>query len=157
MTKRGVQLDIVTARNRDQPCYKTHLNSYLFDRLQKNGAKVSEEPFKYLHMKAIEVDDGRIMTLGSFNQDHWSFYCNNEANMFINSGSDKPDYKAHQQFVQVFNRLRQECRPVDFTEKFEPVGYIENTFWQLVLNVSHWVANNRLVPPSVGKGSGQSN
>ena len=83
MTKRNVSLEIVTARNRDQPCYKTHLNSYLFDRLKKNGAKVTEEPFKYLHMKAIEIDDGRMMTLGSFNQDHWSFYCNNEANMFV--------------------------------------------------------------------------
>jgi len=44
---------------------------------------VKEEPFKYLHMKAIEVDDGKIMTLGSFNQDHWSFYCNNEANILL--------------------------------------------------------------------------
>ena len=67
MVKRGVSLEIVTARNRDQPCYKTLLNSYLFQRLEAKGAKVTEEPFKYLHMKAIEVDEGRRMTLGSFN------------------------------------------------------------------------------------------
>ena len=66
--------------------------------------------------------------------------------MFIKNNSQTPfDYKAHQQFAKVFNRLKEECRPVDFTEDFAtgPVGYIENTFWQLVLNVSHWVANNR--------------
>ena len=52
--------------------------------------------------------------------------------------------KAHKQFMQIFNKLQAECRPVDFSEAYgTPVGYIENTFWQLVLNVSHWVANNR--------------
>lgn len=65
--KRNVKVEIITARNRDQPCYKTHLNSYLFQRLADKGAIVQEEPFKYLHMKAIEVDDGKVMTLGSFN------------------------------------------------------------------------------------------
>lgn len=149
MQKRGVSVDIVTARNRDQPCYKTHLNSYLFDRLRQSGATVTEEPFKYLHMKAVEIDDGRVMTIGSFNQDHWSFYCNNEANMFIErkgqsaAASHCVDLKAHRQFMQVFNKLKAECRPVDFNESFSPAGYIENTFWQLVLNVSHLVANNR--------------
>ena len=90
---------------------------------------MSEEPFKYLHMKAIEVDDGRMMTLGSFNQDHWSFYCNNEANMFVKQMAPKIDYKAHRQFTEVFHRLREESRPVDWTERFTPCGYIENTFW----------------------------
>lgn len=67
MTERGVEVEIISARNRDQPCYKNFLNSVLFDKLQKNGAKVYEEPYKYLHMKAIEVDDGEKMTVGSFN------------------------------------------------------------------------------------------
>ena len=103
MEKRGVKLEIITARNRDQPCYKTFLNSYLFKRLHLKGAIVSEEPFKYLHMKAIEVDDGKIMTLGSFNQDHWSFYCNNEANILLQKNStlanEAARFKAHQQFI----------------------------------------------------------
>jgi phosphatidylserine/phosphatidylglycerophosphate/cardiolipin synthase-like enzyme len=94
-------------------------------------------------MKAVEIDDGKMMTLGSFNQDHWSFYCNNEANIFVKRKSNIAGYKAHRQFVNVFNRLKEECRPVDFTEAFSPAGYIENTFWQLVLNVSHIIANNR--------------
>ena len=83
MKERNVEVDIITARNRDQPCYKGFLNSYLFSNLHRNGAQVHEEPFKYLHMKAIEVDDGKQMTLGSFNQDHWSFYVNNEANLVL--------------------------------------------------------------------------
>jgi cardiolipin synthase len=103
MEKRGVKLEIITARNRDQPCYKTFLNSYLFKRLHLKGAIVKEEPFKYLHMKAIEVDDGKIMTLGSFNQDHWSFYCNNEANILLQKNStlanEAARFKAHQQFI----------------------------------------------------------
>ena len=90
MEKRGVEVDIVTARNRDQPCYKGFLNSYLFNNLRLKGANVSEEPFKYLHMKAISIDDGKVMTLGSFNQDHWSFYCNNEANIVIKDHTRQP-------------------------------------------------------------------
>ena len=92
MEKRGVEVDIVTARNRDQPCYKGFLNSYLFSNLKLKGAHVREEPFKYLHMKAISVDDGKIMTLGSFNQDHWSFYCNNEANLVITDRTRQPSH-----------------------------------------------------------------
>jgi phosphatidylserine/phosphatidylglycerophosphate/cardiolipin synthase-like enzyme len=80
---RGVKVEIVSARNRDQPAYKSLLNSDLFNKLSKRGAVIYEEPFKFLHMKAISVDDGEQMTLGSFNQDAWSFYCNNEANLFL--------------------------------------------------------------------------
>lgn len=99
MEKRGVKVEIITARNRDQPCYKTFLNSYLFARLHEKGAVVHEEPFKFLHMKAIEVDDGKMMTLGSFNQDHWSFYCNNEANILLQKNKslahEAARFKAH--------------------------------------------------------------
>lgn len=65
--KRNVKVEIITARKRDQPCYKTFKNSDLFERLFQNGAIVHEEPFKYLHMKAVEIDDGKEMTIGSFN------------------------------------------------------------------------------------------
>jgi phosphatidylserine/phosphatidylglycerophosphate/cardiolipin synthase-like enzyme len=51
--------------------------------LESKGAKVYEEPFKFLHMKAIDVDDGKFLTVGSLNADHCSFYCNNEANVLI--------------------------------------------------------------------------
>lgn len=44
---------------------------------------IYEEPFSFLHMKAISVDNSRALTMGSFNQDIWSFYCNNEANLLF--------------------------------------------------------------------------
>ena len=74
MNKRGVKVEIITARNRDQPIYKTFLNSDLFREFLKQDCKVYEEPFKYLHMKAVSVDNGKYLTIGSLNQDHCSFY-----------------------------------------------------------------------------------
>ena len=83
LERRGVKVEIITARMRDQPAYKILLNSDLFAKLRSKGAIIYEEPFKFLHMKAVEVDDGEIMTIGSFNQDHFSFYVNNEANLYL--------------------------------------------------------------------------
>lgn len=67
MDNRGVKVEIVTARIRDQPVYRTFLNADLFEDLRKHGAIVYEEPYKFLHMKALVVDDGKFMTLGSMN------------------------------------------------------------------------------------------
>ena len=142
MKDRNVEVEIITARNRDQPCYKGFLNSYLFSHLHSHGAKVYEEPYKYLHMKSIEIDHGKSMTIGSFNQDHWSFYCNNEANLVLKNNSPN-SYKANQQFIEIFNRLKQECRPVDFNESYSIGGYIENQFWKIVLGASYALGNNR--------------
>jgi phosphatidylserine/phosphatidylglycerophosphate/cardiolipin synthase-like enzyme len=88
-------------------------------------------------MKGICVD-GKVMTIGSFNQDHWSFYCNNEANLLI-----QKDTKAFQQFNRIFAGLQRECRPVDFDEKYSPMEYVENSWWAAVLKVSYWMGNNR--------------
>lgn len=96
-------------------------------------------------MKAVMVDDGKYLTLGSLNQDIWSFYCNNEANILL--VNDKLDTNnptiAYRTFMQVFNNLKRECRPVDPKETFAPMGYIENTFWRIFLGCSYIVAKNR--------------
>ncbi len=115
MEKRGVEVEIVTARIRDQPVYRTFLNADLFKYLKSRGAKVWEEPYKFLHMKAVVVDDGKFITLGSLNQDIWSFYCNNEANiLLINQRHDTNNPTlAYRTFMQVFNNLKRECREVD--------------------------------------------
>ena len=65
--ERKVEVEIITARNRDQPIYKSFLNSDLFSDLMSKGCKVYEEPYKYLHMKAVDIDDGRFVTVGSLN------------------------------------------------------------------------------------------
>jgi len=67
MEKRGVEVEIITARLRDQAVYESFLNSHIFRYLMSHGAKVYEEPYKFLHMKVIEVDEGRFLTMGSLN------------------------------------------------------------------------------------------
>lgn len=67
MEKRGVKVEIVTARIRDQPVYRRFLNSDIFRYLIAHGATVYEEPYKFLHMKAVEVDNGKYITVGSLN------------------------------------------------------------------------------------------
>lgn len=141
--ERGVRVEIISARMRDQVAYKPLLNSDLFAKLRNKGAVIYEEPFKFLHMKAVEVDDGEIMTIGSFNQDHWSFYCNNEANLYLRLQDPSSRFDLHRQFIRVFNNLRRESRPVDFDETYSCGGYIEVTFWKICLGFSHWIANNR--------------
>ena len=141
MENRGVKVEIVTARIRDQPVYRTFLNADLFKNLKSHGAVVYEEPYKFLHMKAVVVDDGKFMTLGSMNQDVWSFYCNNEANILLVNdkvNQNRPTL-AYTTFMQVFNNLKRECRLVDDTYKYEPMGYIENMWWRLFLNCSYIV------------------
>ena len=83
METRNVKVEIITARNRDQPIYSSFLNSDLFYELISWGAMVYEEPYKFLHMKAVDIDNGKFVTIGSLNQDHCSFYQNNEANILI--------------------------------------------------------------------------
>lgn len=144
---RGIEVEIVTARIRDQPVYRTFLNSDLFSRLFKESPniKIYEEPYKYLHMKAVVIDDGRYMTLGSLNQDTWSFYCNNEANVLLvnEQAKDKPDTLAYLTFMKVFNNLKRECRLVDQEERYTPMGKLENMWWRLFLACSYLVARNR--------------
>ena len=96
---RGVQIEVVTSRKRDQPCYGTFLNSDFFGDLLRRGATVCEEPNRYLHMKAYAVDDDYV-SVGSFNQDKWSFYCNNEANVVVQGRG-----KAARDFAALFSKL----------------------------------------------------
>ena len=144
--KRGVEVEIVTARIRDQPVYRTFLNSDIFRFLKdKENTRVYEEPYKFLHMKAVVVDDGKYITLGSFNQDIWSWYCNNEANILLVNEKADPNNPtlAHRTFLQVFNNLKRECRPVDMNEQYSPMGYIENMMWKVCLGCSYFVGRNR--------------
>lgn len=145
--KRGVEVEIITARNRDQPIYKSFLNSDLFSELLKKGVKVYEEPYKFLHMKAVNVDNGRFLTIGSLNQDHCSFYQNNEANVLLTNqkGIKTEEYK---QFEQIYNNLRNECRMVDPSETYGWSSYIENRFWRVSLFAIRWFCLNREIRKS---------
>lgn len=138
--KRGVQVEIITARKRDQPIYQSFLNSDLFGELLKKGVKVYEEPYKYLHMKAVDIDSGRFLTIGSLNQDHCSFYQNNEANVLITGNGKTPEYR---QFEQIYRNLRNESVLVDPKETYQWSSYLENKFWRFTLVMTRWVCMNR--------------
>jgi len=93
-------------------------------------------------MKVIEVDDGRVMSIGSMNQDHWSHYCNNEANVLITAKEGQPR-PAYLQFSKTFERLKKEARIVDPMEEYGTMGYIENQFWKFFLYCSTFVGRHR--------------
>lgn len=142
-----MQVEIVTARIRDQPVYRTFLNADLFRRMNDEcpNLKIWEEPYKFLHMKGIVIDDGKYLTLGSLNQDTWSFYCNNEANVLLvnEKVTDHPETLAYRSFMKVFNNLKRECRPVDFNERYSPMGKLENMWWRFFLSTSYIFASQR--------------
>ena len=150
MEKRNVEVEIITARKRDQPIYKTFLNSDLFSELMKRGAKVYEEPYKYLHMKAVDIDNGRYLTIGSLNQDHCSFYQNNEANVLLSDERNRQngnieDLEYYKEFKLIYNNLKRESRVVDPYEAYSYGSYFENRFWRLSLFIIRWFCANREV------------
>ena len=141
---RNVDVEIISARKRDQPVYSTQLNVDLFSRLLKAGAKVYEEPYKFLHMKAICVDD-KYLSMGSFNQDNTSFYWNNEANLIITRNTEDPKDKRGSipEFMDVFTKLKNEWIPVDIKEKYTTIGYMKAFFWKRMLDIHYFVMRNR--------------
>ena len=96
-------------------------------------------------MKAVVVDDGKYMTLGSFNQDVFSWYCNNEANILVHNKNPDPNNPtlAYMTFMKVFNNLKRECRKVDMNERYTPMGLIENNRWKFFMSTSYLLTRNR--------------
>lgn len=62
--KRGVKVEIVTAKNRDLFAYRHLYNRLLFKDLIGAGCKVYEDPDRYLHMK-LYIVDGKCLTCGT--------------------------------------------------------------------------------------------
>ncbi|CAI2371876.1 unnamed protein product [Moneuplotes crassus] len=140
---RGVDVEIISARKRDQPIYASLLNSDLFSRMIKAGAKVYEEPYKYLHMKALSIDD-KFLTLGSMNQDNTSFYENNEANILIEEKNPHDSSKGvFPSFEKVFTNLKEECNEVDPNERYTWTGGMKAFFWKRCLDLHGIITNNR--------------
>lgn len=142
--KRDVEVEIITARKRDQPIYSSLLNADLFKRLLACGAKVYEEPYKYLHMKALAVD-GEYLSIGSFNQDNTSFYCNNEANVLVKRNTTTQNLQdgCMPSFERIFNKLKCECIEVRKEEHYTTFGQIKANFWKYMFEVHYFVMHNR--------------
>ena len=86
-TQRGIQADIITAGKKDQPVFKSFFNYMLFQKLIREGVNVFETTERMLHSK-VYLYDGKYMTLGSMNNDRWSWKINNEVNISINDERD---------------------------------------------------------------------
>lgn len=62
--KRGVKVELITARRRDIPCYKDLRNDHILHDMILSGMKVYEVREKYLHMKGL-VFDNESLTFGT--------------------------------------------------------------------------------------------
>lgn len=109
--KRGVRVEIITAKKRDQLSYKYFLNEILFEKLLQNGATVYEFLDKSFHMKAYYIDN-KMLNLGSFNNDITSFYCNNEANYLIRKNSQND--KIFMEFNKMIENIKKNCQKVNY-------------------------------------------
>ena len=58
--KRGVHVELITAKNRDIPCYKDLKNDHILHELIAEGVNVYEIREKYLHMKGLLFDDDHL-------------------------------------------------------------------------------------------------
>jgi len=97
-------------------------------------------------MKSVDVDNGKYLTIGSLNQDHCSFYQNNEANVLLSAkpSQDKSMYQVYQQkYNQIYKNLRDESRLVDPNEGHNASTYIENKFWTFALFMIKWTLSQR--------------
>ena len=112
--KRGVKVEIITAKKRDQLSYRYFLNEILFEKLLQNGATVYEFLDKSFHMKAYAVDN-KIINLGSFNNDITSFYCNNEANYLIRRNNK--NIRTFNEFNKMVEDIKKNCNQVHYIER----------------------------------------
>jgi phosphatidylserine/phosphatidylglycerophosphate/cardiolipin synthase-like enzyme len=135
--KRGVQVELITARNRDIPSYRAFKNANLMNHLVKNGVKVLQVQDKYLHMKGFLFDD-QSLTFGSVNLDKWSWDNNNE----LNFCSSQPEHL--QYFSKVYEKIRSETAPVENAPiTLKLARRVQVFFWESFLESCNFVMNYR--------------
>lgn len=122
--KRGVAVELITSRKRDIPAYKNFVNGVLFNNLLLNGIRVYEFRERYLHAKAIAIDD-RIVNLGSFNLDRWSWYNNIETVVHVeDSPQESADYET------AFQTLKAKSEPIGAQLGHARLSkLVRNLFW----------------------------
>ncbi|KRW98257.1 hypothetical protein PPERSA_00714 [Pseudocohnilembus persalinus] len=129
--KRGVKVELITSGKRDQPVYHYITNSILTKNLTKSGCEVYEIKEKLLHMKAYQIDD-KHYSIGSFNNDRWSWKLNNEINIQVNN-----DPIEVQRLDQVINQVKSESKKIsDQYSKVGPIRYAKILFWDTFLYLS---------------------
>jgi cardiolipin synthase len=127
--KRGVSASILTAGRRDQPVFKSIFNYMLFQRLIRNNVSVYETTERMLHSK-VYLFDGKYVTLGSMNNDRWSWKINNEANIWIHDSREC-------EFIQTyFDEIHKRTRKVSKEYTISSSRAAAITFWQKFLYLS---------------------
>lgn len=129
---RGVKVDIITAKNREQSVYRHINNVHLFERLLKKGANVYEFLDKNFHMKSYMVDN-KYLSIGSFNNDITSFVMDNEANYLV--VRNKENGKLFNDFNKAKEDIKDNCRQVLLIRE---VGMM-NRFRMLKSRVWHYL------------------
>lgn len=134
---RGVNVELITSAKRDQPAYAPLKNLLLTEKLIKKGLKVYEMHDKFLHMKAYFADD-EVFTLGSFNNDRWSWKINNEANIYVEN-----TYEAQKFRKYIIDDVKSKCKLMNLNDN---VGWIRSFrihFWKFFLYCSEWAMNQK--------------
>lgn len=130
-SKKGIKVELITAKKRDIPCYKDLRNSYLFKHLIDSGIDVYEFKDKYLHVKSFLFDD-EILSVGSFNLDKWSWKNNNEVNFNTNNKDILKDY------IKIYNNIKEYTTIATINNdyyKFEKFFRVQ--FWTFFLFICH--------------------
>lgn len=125
--RRGVDVTIVTAGKRDQPCYRPLINKKLMNHFIYENMNVYEYMYNYLHMKFYLVD-GKYLSIGSFNNDKTSAIMNNEANYYMtkNHTNYKAFNKLNNYIVDILSKSRNiEKNVIDFKK----VSISDNWIW----------------------------
>jgi len=131
---RGVKVEMITSKLRDQPVYKHFENSWLTKHLRDMGIEVYEYTPKVMHMKAYLCDDE--ITVGSFNNDKWSWGLNNELNLYIT------DPKLTQKLVPIIEQIKLKSQKV----QNNPLPLWKKSlirFWEVFLYLSEVVMDRR--------------
>lgn len=139
--KRGVEVEIITARKRDQPAYAKLKNAVLAQRLQMEGIKVYEANDKLIHIKGYLFDD-RLLTTGSFNNDLWSWTINNELNVVLESEEVAEMYKG------VWNKIKSQSSEVNRFDTYTRLSlpsWILVKWWEFFVDFSTYFSTKKYI------------
>ena len=136
--KKGINIQIITSKNRSGTIYKYFLNGILFEKLIQNGASVYEYLNNNLHIKSYLIDN-KYLSIGSFNHDITSFNINKEANYLIKKTNDNK--YLFDDFLKIIKELKKDSRQVkllSFSEnnsKNQKIGFLNYMFNKIGLNM----------------------
>jgi len=140
--RRGVKVEIVTAREKDLIVYNYIPNYILFKKFIDAGCEVYEYKKTLLHTK-LYIIDNKHFSLGSFNHDFTASYCNTECNIVYSTKSSIMENPIFDELASIANEVKKYSDPV----------YLETDEWKFTKDwfktkVSlgmQWVTNHTIL------------